>query len=216
MIEFLIIFSPKILFIAQGVITTLEYSILSVIFGLIIGVILAICKTSKHRVFIIFADIYTSIFRGTPLLIQLMIIYYGLPSIGFKLTVFSAGVIAFSMNSGAYLSEIIRSGINSVDLGQFEAAKTLGISPFYSMRDIILPQAIRKILPSLINELINLLKESAIISVLGEMDLMRRAQMVASESFMFFAPFLTAAACYYMLVLFFTYLAGLLEKRLQI
>lgn len=214
--EFFIKFAPKMLFISEGVVATLEYSVLSVIFGLIIGVILALCKTSKRNALMIFADIYTSIFRGTPLLIQLMIIYYGLPSIGLKLTVFSAGIIAFSMNSGAYLSEIIRSGINSVDIGQFEAAKTLGVSPFFSMRDIILPQAIRKILPSLINEVVNLIKESAIISVLGEMDLMRRAQMVASESFMFFTPFLTAAACYYILVLFFTYCAKLLEKRLAI
>ncbi len=216
MLEFLIKFSPKILFIVEGVLVTLKYSILSVIFGLIIGTILAIFKTSKNRALIIFADIYTSVFRGTPLPIQLMIIYYGFQYPGFKMSVFAAGVIAFSMNSGAYLSEIIRSGINSVDIGQFEAARTLGISEFYSMKDIILPQAIRKILPSLINELINLLKESAIISWLGEVDLMRRAQMIASETYMYFFPFLTAAACYYILVLFFTYISKILEKRLQI
>lgn len=203
-------------FIAEGAIVTLEYSIISVIFGLIIGTILALLKTSRYRSLGIAADIYTSIFRGTPLLIQLMIIYYGLPNIGIRLGVFPAGVIAFSLNSGAYVSEIIRSGINSIDSGQFEAAKALGIPTRLATKDIILPQAIRKILPSLINELINLLKESAIISILGEMDLMRRAQMVASESFIFFTPFLTATICYYILVVSFTFLARILEKRLEI
>ncbi len=204
------------LFIAEGTLVTLQYSILSVIFGLMIGVILALCKTSKYTSFRIFADIYTSIFRGTPLLIQLMIVYYGLPTIGIKLTVFVAGVLAFSLNSGAYVSEVIRAGINAVEKGQFEAAKALGIPKYLAMKDIILPQAIRKILPSLINELINLLKESAIISILGEMDLMRRAQVVAAESYSFFTPMITAALCYYILVISFTALAKILEKRLAI
>ena len=216
MLEFITKFSPKMLFIAEGTVVTLQYSILSVIFGLMIGVILAICKTSKYTSFRIFADIYTSIFRGTPLLIQLMIVYYGLPIIGIKLTVFVAGVLAFSLNSGAYVSEVIRAGINAVEKGQFEAAKALGIPKYLAMKDIILPQAIRKILPSLINELINLLKESAIISILGEMDLMRRAQVVAAESYSFFTPMITAALCYYILVISFTALAKILEKRLAI
>ena len=216
MLEFITKFSPKMLFIAEGTLVTLQYSILSVIFGLMIGVILAICKTSKYTSFRIFADIYTSIFRGTPLLIQLMIVYYGLPIIGIKLTVFVAGVLAFSLNSGAYVSEVIRAGINAVEKGQFEAAKALGIPKYLAMKDIILPQAIRKILPSLINELINLLKESAIISILGEMDLMRRAQVVAAESYSFFTPMITAALCYYILVISFTALAKILEKRLAI
>lgn len=216
MLEFITKFSPKMLFIAEGTLVTLQYSILSVIFGLMIGVILAIYKTSKYTSFRIFADIYTSIFRGTPLLIQLMIVYYGLPTIGIKLTVFSAGVLAFSLNSGAYVSEVIRAGINAVEKGQFEAAKALGIPKYLAMKDIILPQAIRKILPSLINELINLLKESAIISILGEMDLMRRAQVVAAESYSFFTPMITAALCYYILVISFTALTKILERRLAI
>ncbi len=216
MLELLTKFSPKLLFIAEGTLVTLKYSLISVIFGLILGIILAIAKTSKYKSFRIFADIYTSIFRGTPLLIQLMIVYYGLPTIGIKLTVFGAGVLAFSLNSGAYVSEIIRAGINGIEKGQFEAAKVLGLTKYLAMKDIILPQAIRKILPSLINELINLLKESAIISILGEMDLMRRAQVVAAESYSFFTPMITAAICYYILVASFTFLAKILEQRLEI
>ena len=163
------------------------------------------------------AHAYTSIFRGTPLLIQLTIIYFGLPGlIGLKLSVFAAGVIAFSLNSGAYVSEIIRAGIESVDKGQVEAAKALGVSPVLRMKDIILPQAFRSILPALVNELINLVKESCLISVIGEMDLMRRAQVVSAETYTFFTPMLTAAAAYYVMVLIISSFALLLEKRLAL
>jgi len=216
MFEQFMAFLPSILFIVKGSIVTLKYSIISVCFGLIIGVFLAILKVSKIFMLRLFADFYTSIFRGTPLLIQLSIIYFGLPIvIGVKLGVFSAGIIAFSLNSGAYVSEIIRAGINSVDKGQFEAAKALGIPEALMMKDIILPQAIRTILPSLVNELINLIKESAIISMIGEMDLTKRAQLVSAETFNFFAPMLVAAASYYILILIISKLAKLLEKRLS-
>lgn len=217
MLDSIISFWPKIYFIMQGSLITLKYSIVAVFCGLFIGVILAVCKTSKYKFLKSFANIYTSIFRGTPLLIQLMIVYNGLPMlIGIKMTVFFAGSIAFSLNSGAYVSEVIRAGISAIDKGQFEAAKVLGISERVAMRDIILPQAVRKVLPALVNELINLVKESAIISVLGEEDLMRRAQMISAESFVFFAPMITAAVCYYILVTFFSWLASLLEKRLAL
>lgn len=217
MLEEIVKLTPKMLYIAEGSIVTLQYSLIGVFFGLIIGTTLAISKVSKYKAPRLLANFYTSIFRGTPLLIQLMIVYYGLPGLlGIKLSVFAAGAIAFSLNSGAYVSEVIRAGINAIDQGQFEAAKALGLSRYLTMKDIILPQAIRKILPSLINELINLIKESAIISMLGEADLMRRAQVVAAETFNFFTPMITAAICYYVLVLFFSILAAHLEKRLAI
>ncbi len=217
MLENILQMWPSILFIIEGSIVTLKYSITSVFFGMIIGVLLAICKTSRIKALVYFANFYTSIFRGTPLLIQLMLIYYLAPKLlGIKLTVFVAGVLAFSLNSGAYVSEVIRAGIEAVDNGQFEAAKALGIPQFLAMRDIILPQAVRKILPSLINELVNMLKESAIISILGEADLMRRAQTVASETFDYFTPMITAAICYYILVFIFNWLASVVERRLAI
>jgi polar amino acid transport system permease protein len=207
----------SVLFVIEGSIITLQYSLISVFFGLVIGTILAVCKTSEIRLLRYFGVFYTSIFRGTPLLIQLSIIYFLAPQIiGIKLTVFVSGVMAFSLNSGAYVSEIIRAGIESVDKGQMEAAKALGLSKHHIMRDIILPQAIRNILPSLVNELVNMLKESAIISVLGEADLMRRAQMVAAETFDYFTPLMTAAISYYILVLAFSSLAKILERRLAL
>ena len=205
----LVAFLPHLYFILKGVTVTLKYSVISVCFGLIIGTILAFLKVIDLKILRLAAHAYTSIFRGTPLLIQLTIIYFGLPGlIGLKLSVFSAGVIAFSLNSGAYVSEIIRAGI--------ESAKALGISPILRMKDIILPQAFRSILPALVNELINLVKESCLISVIGEMDLMRRAQVVSAETYTFFTPMLTAAAAYYLMVLIISSFALLLEKRLSI
>ncbi|MEM6338412.1 MAG: amino acid ABC transporter permease [Pseudomonadota bacterium] len=196
---------------------TLKYSVTAVCLGLVIGALLAICKIIDIKILRIFAHSYTSVFRGTPLLIQLTIIYFGLPGlIGVKLSIFSAGIIAFSFNSGAYVSEIIRAGIAAVDKGQVEAAKALGIPPILRMKDIVLPQAFRKILPALVNELINLIKESALISIIGEMDLMRRAQIVSAETFTFFTPMLTAAAAYYILVLIISSFAMALEKRLAL
>ena len=217
MYDELVAFLPQMYFIFQGVFVTLKYSVTAVFFGLIIGTILSICKIVDVKILRIFAHSYTSIFRGTPMLIQLTIIYFGLPGLlGIKLSIFAAGVIAFSMNSGAYVSEIIRAGIASVDKGQVEAAKALGIPPILRMKDIILPQAFRNILPALVNELINLVKESALISVIGEMDLMRRAQMVSAETYTFFTPMLTAAAAYYILVLIISSFAMALEKRLAL
>ena len=217
MYDDLVAFLPHLLFILKGVTVTLKYSVISVFLGLAIGTILAFLKVIDLKILRFAAHAYTSIFRGTPLLIQLTIIYFGLPGlIGLKLSVFTAGVIAFSLNSGAYVSEIIRAGIESVDRGQVEAAKALGVSPVLRMKDIILPQAFRSILPALVNELINLVKESCLISVIGEMDLMRRAQVVSAETYTFFTPMLTAAAAYYVMVLIISSFALLLEKRLAL
>lgn len=217
MYDELVAFLPQTYFILQGVFITLKYSVTAVCLGLVIGTLLAICKIIDIKILRIFAHSYTSVFRGTPLLIQLTIIYFGLPGLlGLKLSIFSAGIIAFSFNSGAYVSEIIRAGIAAVDKGQIEAAKALGIPPILRMKDIVLPQAFRKILPALVNELINLIKESALISIIGEMDLMRRAQIVSAETFTFFTPMLTAAAAYYILVLIISSIAMALEKRLAL
>lgn len=210
-------FLPSIYFILEGALVTLKYSSISVCFGLLIGIALAILKVNRYLALRLFADAYTSIFRGTPLLIQLSIVYFALPGIlGVKLTVFTAGVIAFSLNSCAYVSEVIRAGIASVDKGQTDAAKALGIPDRLIMKDIILPQAIRNILPSLINELINLIKESAIISIIGEMDLMRRAQVVSAEHYSYFLPMIVAAFGYYIMVLIISTIGKIVEKRMAI
>lgn len=207
---------PSLPFILEGALVTLKYTILSVFFGFLIGGALGLMKVSHLRFLEIFARVYTSIFRGTPLLVQLMFVYFALPQIiNYKITAFEAGVLAFSLNSGAYVSEIIRSGILSVDRGQFEAAASLGISYFLTMKDIILPQAIKNILPALVNETVNLLKESALVSTIGEMDLLRRANTIAAEKYIYFEPLLIVAVIYYLLVVTLSCFANILEVRLR-
>lgn len=203
-------------YISAGIVVTLQYTLFSSLGGIALGLCLALLKVGPWKVGRAFADFYTSVFRGTPMLVQLSIIYFGAPSlISYKISPLMAGVIAFSLNSGAYVSEIIRTGIHGIDIGQFEAAGALAIPYGLMMKDIILPQAIRKILPALVNEMINLLKETALISTLGEGDIMRRAQLVAAETYSFFEPLLVAAVCYYILVLILSSVAKTLEKRLS-
>jgi len=209
-------FDSSTLYILQGAAVTLKYTFLAVFFGAIIGTLVAVCRISKIGVLKYFSIIYISIFRGTPLLIQLSMVYFILPMYGVKITIFIAGITAFSLNSAAYIAEIIRSGINSVDKGQFEAARSLSIPYYNSMKDIILPQAFRNILPALVNEVVNLLKETAIISVIGEVDLMRRAQIVSSETYDYFTPLFTAAIAYYVLVVIFSTLAKIVENKIKL
>ncbi|SPR14028.1 arginine ABC transporter permease [Orientia tsutsugamushi] len=198
--------------IALGIPVTLQYAFGAVCFGFVIAVLLTVSRMSKYKLLKFGANIYISVFRGTPLIIQLYVIYFS-----FKLSnVFYAGVLVFSLNSGAYVAEIIKSGINSVDKWQIEAALALNIPYFYIMKDIVLPQALRKIIPSLVNEVINLLKESSIISVLGGMDLMGRAKILSQATYDFFTPMISVALCYYILVLILSFLAQLLEKKLKL
>ena len=207
--------APSIPFILEGVLVTLQYTFVSVCGGLVLGSLLALCKVSRSLPLRWFANGYTSIFRGTPLLLQLGLVYFALPSLtGLTLTPFMAGILTFSLNSGAYISEILRAGIEGVDHGQGEAALSLSVSRFHAMRDIILPQAIRMQLPSLVNEIVDLLKESALVSVIGGTDLMRRANMVAAEKYLYFEPLVVAGLCYYILVLCLTSLAKALERKL--
>lgn len=203
-------------YIVEGSLVTMLYSVCSVGFGLVIGTLLALMKLSNRKVLTTIANIYTSIFRGTPLLIQLSIIYFALPSLlDVQISGFIAGVIAFSLNSGAYVSEIARAGIQGVDGGQLEAARTLNIPTYHAMKDIILPQALRNVLPSLTNELISLVKETSIISLIGELDLMRRAQMIAAQSYDYFTPLCVAGGCYYILILLIGRTGKYLEGKLN-
>ncbi len=193
---------PSIPYILEGVFVTLKYTGLSILFGLILGIILSLMKVSRIRFLKLFAATYTSIFRGTPLLLQLTLVYYCVPQLtSYNISAFEAGVLAFSLNSGAYISEIIRSGIQAVDRGQFEAFASLGISYKDGMKDIILPQAIKNILPNLINEMTTLLKESSLVSMIGEMDLLKRATNVAMEKYIYFEPLIFIALVYYGLVM---------------
>lgn len=204
-------------YIVKGLGVTLQFTLVSVTFGLLIGILLSLARMTHRPVFVWPAKIYISIFRGTPLLLQLGFAYFALPAlIGINISIFMAGILAFSLNSAAYVSEIIRAGIQSVDKGQFEAAKALGVPYRLMMKDIILPQSFRNILPALVNELVNMLKESAIISTIGAADLMKRAQVISAEQYTYFAPLLVAAGCYYITVVLLSFTAERLEKKLSV
>lgn len=207
---------PSIPYILEGIGITLQIVILATIIGLVLGILLALCKIGSIKPLKWFAEFYTSIFRGTPLVLQLMIIYYAMPQIlGFNIEEIPAAVIAFGLNSAAYISEIIRAGINAVDKGQLEASKALGVPYAKMMKDIILPQAMKNILPSLMNEFITLNKESAIVTVIGALDIMRRAYVVGGATFRYLEPLLIAGVIYYVMTLVLTFLGKMIEKRMR-
>ncbi|MBJ8054255.1 MULTISPECIES: amino acid ABC transporter permease [Bacillus cereus group] len=208
--------TPSIPYILKGLEVTLKIVAASAVVGFILGTLLALCKIARIRVLNIAADIYTSIFRGTPLVLQLMIIYFGVPQmIGYEIPAFLAAVLAFSLNSGAYMSEVIRAGIQAVDKGQTEAAMALGIPYSKMMRNIIFPQALKNILPALVNEFATLTKESAVVTVIGATDLMRRAYIVGGETFKYLEPLLFVGLIYYMLVIILTLIGKAIEGRMK-
>lgn len=206
----------SIKFISEGALVTLNFTVASFAIGFLIGVAIVLMKISKFKVLQLLASLYISVFRGTPVLVQLSIFYFAFPPLlGIKMTAYEAGIITFSFNSAAYVAEILRSGINSVNIGQFEAAKALNIPYTLAMRKIILPQAIRVALPSLVNEFVNLLKETAIVSFIGVYDLMKRSQVISAEKYIYFEPLLIAAICYYFMVAIFSSIAKYIEYRLH-
>lgn len=209
-------FIPSMPYILKGIFVTLKIVILAGVIGFILGIILSLFKISRMKFLGWIADAYTSIFRGTPLVLQLMIIYYGSPQvIGYQIEPYTAAILSFSLNSGAYISEIIRAGILAIDKGQQEAALALGVSYGKMMWDIILPQALKNILPALMNEFISLTKESAIVTTIGVMDVMRRSYQVGAENYSFFEPLLIAGVIYYLMVIILTFLGKALERRMK-
>lgn len=207
---------PYIPFILEGIWATLKFVIVSILVGLLLGTVLALFKITKISFLRVIANIYTSIFRGTPLILQLMIIHYAVPQLtGYDIPAFVSAILAFGLNSAAYVSEIIRAGIMAVDKGQVEAAEALGVPYKSMMLNIIMPQAIKNILPALMNEFITLTKESAIVSTIGYLDLMRRAQIVQADIFRAFEPLLFAGAIYWVMVFILTRIGSMLERRLR-
>ncbi|MFD2627251.1 amino acid ABC transporter permease [Oceanobacillus kapialis] len=207
---------PYIPFILEGIGATLKFVSISIVMGFVLGTLLALCKITKIPVLKGFAVFYTSIFRGTPLILQLMIIYFAIPQLtGYDISAFLSAVLAFGLNSAAYISEIIRGGIQAVDRGQTEAAEALGVPYKPMMLNIILPQAFKNILPAMMNEFITLTKESALVSTIGYLDLMRRAQVVGSDIYRNFEPLIFVALIYWIMVYLLTFAGSLVERRLR-
>ncbi len=195
--------------------TTLWISVVAQTCGVIIGLFLALMRTSRFPFLSWPARFYVWLFRGSPLLVQLLILYFGLPEIfpGIVsfITVLTAALIAFSLNEGAYMSEIVRAGITSVDAGQMEAAKSLGMRYSLAMRRIVLPQAARVIVPPLGNEFNNMLKTTSLASVIGLFELTYTAQVYGSQGFVIFELLIVATFYYLML----TTLWGFIQRRIE-
>ncbi|MDQ0352132.1 polar amino acid transport system permease protein [Alkalibacillus filiformis] len=207
---------PYIPFMLEGVWVTLQFVILAIIFGFILGSLIALVKISRFTLLKWLADFYTSIFRGTPLILQLLLIYYAVPQLtGYDISPFLSAILTFGLNSSAYVSEIIRAGIQAVDKGQREAAEALGIPYRPMMIKIILPQAMKNILPALMNEFITLTKESALVSVISYLDLMRRAQVVSSDIYRSFEPLIFVGLLYYAMVMILTLIGKYVERRMR-
>ncbi|WP_193198553.1 ABC transporter permease subunit [Nostoc sp. MG11] len=207
---------PDIPFILRGIPLTLLFTLLSVSLGLIWGTVLSLLKITGIKPLTWLANAYTSVFRGTPLLLQLALVYYATPQLtGYDISALEAGVLTFTLNSGAYMSETIRGGIQAVDKGQSEAALSMGVPYWLMMWDVILPQALKNILPALVNETIGLLKDSALVSTIGVVEILRSAQIVGANKYIYFEPLLFAGLIYYVLVMGLTFGASALERRLR-
>lgn len=200
----------------KGSVMTVELTIITIILGSILGILLALLRLSNNKVLKYISSFYAWIFRGTPLLLQLFFFYYGLPFIGIELTPFTAAVIGLALNCGAYMSEIIRGGIQSIDQGQFEAAKALGFSYTQTMKRIILPQTFKVIIPPVGNEFISILKDTSLVSTIAMVELMRSAQQIYATSFDPISVFLTAAVFYLIMTTVFTTVFGIIERKLSV
>lgn len=185
--------------LVQGALLTIKFAVLSMIFGLIAATVLALMGISHLKPLNWMARVYVSVMRGTPLLVQIFVVYYGLPSIGIALEPTPAGVIALSANVAAYLSESMRGAINGIHGGQWLAAYSLGLSRHQTLRYVIAPQALRIAVPSLSNSLISLIKDTSLVSVITVTELLRSAQEIIAATYQPLPLYLAAAAVYWVL-----------------
>ena len=198
----------------NATVKTIELTLLAIFFGTLIGLTVALIKISRNKPLALLGSLYTWVFRGMPLLVQLFIIYYGLPSVGIEFTAQQAAVIGLSLCGGAYIAEIIRAGIQSIDKGQMEAAYSLGMSWRQAMFRIIIPQSLKRLVPPMGNEFITLLKDTSLVAVISMVELLRAAQTQASATFKPFEMYVTAGVIYLILTTVFTVLFKKLEEHL--
>lgn len=202
--------------LAQGAVLTVKFAVLSMFFGLLAGAVLALMGVSHNRVLKWLARIYVSVMRGTPLLVQIFVIYYGLPSFGISLDPTPAGVIALSANVAAYLSESMRGAILGIHNGQWLAAYSLGLSRRQTLRYVIAPQALRIAVPSLSNSLISLIKDTSLVSVITVTELLRSAQEIIASTYQPLPLYLAAAAVYWVLCQLLEAVQRWYERRLAL
>ncbi|GFI51178.1 MAG: amino acid ABC transporter permease [Lachnospiraceae bacterium] len=207
--------------VVEGLQNTLLIAVAGLLIGILIGTVIASVRVLPKyrllpRVLNGICSFYVALFRGTPIVVQLLVFYYVLlPVIGWKITGIQVSVLVFGLNSGAYISEIMRSGIQSVDPGQMEAGRAVGLSFGVSMTKIVIPQAVKNILPTLGNEFISLIKETSVVSFVGAADLYVAFSYIGSSSYEFMVPYLVMALIYIVLVLVISLLVKLMERSLK-
>lgn len=205
----------------QGLRYTIEVSLIGIAIGIVIGLFVCLMKMAKFKILNFFAGVYIWIIRGTPMLVQSFIVFFGFPQVvqmfvpGFRLDAYTAGIVTLSLNAGAYLAEIFRSGIQAVPKGQTEAARSLGLSSSKTMIKVVLPQAFKITIPSLVNQFIISVKDTSILSAIGLAELTNVTKQYVGKSYEFFASYVYLALFYLAFVSLLMVLSNYIEKRLK-
>ena len=211
----LVVNSFPLLLIGAGV--TIQITVLSTAIGFVIGLVVGVARSSHLRPLRLRAEVYVEFFRGTPLLVQIFLFYFALPVItGQRIDPFIAAISACGINSGAYVAEIFRAGIQSVDEGQMEAGRSLGMTWLQTMRYIIVPQAFKRVIPPLGNEFIAMLKDSSLVSVIGFEELTRRGQLIIAKTYGSFEIWMSVAVIYLVMTLTISRFVAYLERRCRV
>ena len=211
----LVVNSFPLLLIGAGV--TIQITVLSMAIGFVIGLIVGVARISNLRLLRMLAEVYVEFFRGTPLLVQIFLFYFALPVItGQRIDPFIAAISACGINSGAYVAEIFRAGIQSIDEGQMEAGRSLGMTWLQTMRYIIVPQAFKRVIPPLGNEFIAMLKDSSLVSVIGFEELTRRGQLIIAKTYGSFEIWMSVAVIYLVMTLTISRFVAYLERRCRV
>ncbi len=197
----------------NAVLMTIFLAVISIIIALVLGFFTSLERISKIKILSKIASIYVSVFRGTPLLVQIFVIYYGLPQVNIEMDPIPSGILALSLNAGAYLSESFRAAILSIDKGQMEASVSLGMTYSQALRRIILPQSLRVAIPTLSNTFIVLIKDTSLVSVITVTELLQMSSLLIAKTFEPLTIYLMAAVLYWILIAFFTALLDKVEKR---
>lgn len=204
------------LYLAAAMGKTMELTFLSLVFASVIGLFVGLLNVSKNKILNIIANLYIDCIRGVPLIVLAFFVYFGIPmALGIRLSALAAGIISLSLNAGAYMAEIVRAGIQSVDKGQMEAARSLGLPYGLAMRKVVLPQAIKTMIPSFINQFIITLKDTSILSVIGFPELVKAGQIVIARNFETFRMWALIAIMYLIVITTLSKIARALERKVS-
>ncbi len=220
--DFVRVYNEALPLLLAGIKMTVLISLIALAIGMVLGLVSCLLSISKNVILRFISGVYIWIIRGTPMIVQAFIIYFGMPQLiqklinpAFRLDPFTAGIITLSLNAGAYLSEIFRGGIQAVNKGQKEAARSLGLSEARTLFKIVLPQAFKVALPSMVNQFIITIKDTSILSVIGLADIVNKAKIYVGKSYQFFAAYIYVAIAYLIVISILMIISKYLEKRVN-